>query len=166
MPQTRRSSKGLPEASKFLKNCTSRTDQKRDLNLSRGKSSLVNSWVCIVQRLREIKIWIGFNPGRTIIWILNFPASKAAASINVFEASDTGFTFLASPPLYVSAGKRESSNFCLEWSKTFQILLSLDLLIISDWIGTGLKKLLTLRFSFQNQNVNFSFEKTCVHFLL
>ena len=88
------------------------------------------SSVGIVQRLREIKIWIGFNPGCTIIWILDFPASRAAASINVFEASDTGFTFLASPPLYVSAGKRESSNFCLEWSKTFQILLSLDLLII------------------------------------
>ena len=35
------------------------------------------------------------------------------------EASDAGFAFLASPPLDVSAGKRESSNFYSEWGKTF-----------------------------------------------
>ena len=35
------------------------------------------------------------------------------------EASDAGFPFLASLPLDVSAGKRESSNFYSEWGKTF-----------------------------------------------
>ena len=66
MPQTRRASKGLPEVSEFLKNCTSQTDQKLDLNLRRGKSSQVNSWA--VAPLVWV-LWIPGNPSIFEQWV-------------------------------------------------------------------------------------------------
>ena len=82
---------------------------------------------CIIERSTEGRLWIGFPPGYTKIWIDDSPALSRVTAFNCLSCSG----LFSGHRLWMSQQqRRESSNFYSEWSKTFQTFPSLDLSII------------------------------------